>query len=185
MVTIRPYKTSDLENVRAVCHETARAARYKKDKLLVTTLYIDYYALEEPEHVFVVADDEDNAVGYIVASTDYKKYREVFLKKYASKIKKKYPFEYFGHVAEKLWMNKLSKTYPAHMHIDIIDSYQKGGYGRKLIDALFSRLKEEGIKGIRLGTSKDNKNAQGFYEHLGFKKLKTILGSEIIYGYLF
>ena len=47
MITIREYRNEDLESVRDVCHKTAHTKTYQKHKDLVTTMYLDYYAIEE------------------------------------------------------------------------------------------------------------------------------------------
>ena len=91
MITIREYRNEDLESVRDVCHKTAHTKTYQKNKDLVTTMYLDYYAIEEPEHVFVAVDETDTPIGYILCSIDYDKFHKVFIEKYASKIKKRFP----------------------------------------------------------------------------------------------
>ena len=40
------------------------------------------------------------------------------------------------------------------------------------------------MPGVCLIAGASNKNACGFYEHMGFKKLGNILNVGIIYGYL-
>ena len=113
------------------------------------------------------------------------KYREIWLKEYGPQIKKKYPIEVFSKKLELMFFKKVIKTCPAHLHIDIIEPYQKGGWGKKLINALLEKLKSEGVPGIFLATYYKNKNACGFYEHLGFKKMGTVFGLSIIYGLYF
>ena len=180
---IRPYKDSDLEGVKKVCHETTIKG-FENKQTLITTLYVNYYVEKEPEHCFVLADDEDNVVGYILCAADYMKYREIWFKEYAPLIKKKYPIEVLSKKLELMFFKKVIKTCPAHLHIDIIEPYQKGGWGKKLINTLLEKLKSDGVPGIFLATYHKNKNARGFYEHLGFKKSGTIMGLSIIYSLL-
>ena len=81
-------------------------------------------------------------------------------------------------------LKKHLAQYPAHLHIDILDGYQNQGVGRRLLEALFNKLKEENVPGVCLIAGASNKNACGFYEHMGFQKLANILNIGIIYGYL-
>ena len=185
MITIRAYKSDDLESVRDVCHKTAHTKTYQKNKDLVTTMYLDYYAIEEPEYVFVAVDETDTPIGYVLCSVDYDKFHKVFIEKYASKIKKRFPIDYYNKKSfEPKILKKHLPQYPAHLHIDILDGYQGQGVGRKLLDALFNKLKEDNIPGVCLVAAKSNKNACGFYEHMGFQKIGSVFGIGVIYGYL-
>lgn len=185
MITIREYRNEDLESVRDVCHKTAHTKTYQKHKDLVTTMYLDYYAIEEPEHVFVAVDETDTPIGYVLCATDYKKFYDIFIPKYASKFKRRFPIDFYNKKSfEPKVLKKYLPQYPAHLHIDILDGYQNQGVGRRLLEALFNKLKEENVPGVCLIAGASNKNACGFYEHMGFKKLGNILNVGIIYGYL-
>ena len=185
MITIREYRYEDLESVRDVCHKTAHTKTYQKNKDLVTTMYLDYYAIEEPEYVFVAVDETDTPIGYILCSVDYDKFHKVFIEKYASKIKKRFPIDYYNKKSfEPKVLKKHLPQYPAHLHIDILDGYQGQGIGRKLLEALFNKLKEDNIPGVCLIAATNNKKACGFYEHMGFQKIGGIFSVGVIYGYL-
>ena len=185
MITIRAYKSDDLESVRDVCHKTAHTKTYQKNKDLVTTMYLDYYAIEEPEYVFVAVDETDTPIGYVLCSINYDKFHKVFIEKYASKIKKRFPIDYYNKNSfEPKILKKHLPQYPAHLHIDILDRYQGQGIGKRLLEALFNKLKEDHIPGVCLVAAKSNKNACGFYEHMGFQKIGSVFGVGVIYGYL-
>ena len=185
MITIRAYKSDDLESARDVCHKTAHTKTYQKNKDLVTTMYLDYYAIEEPEYVFVAVDETDTPIGYVLCSIDYDKFHKVFIEKYASKIKKRFPIDYYNKKSfEPKILKKHLPQYPAHLHIDILDGYQGQGVGKRLLEALFNKLKEDNIPGVCLVAATSNKNACGFYEHMGFQKIGSVFGIGVIYGYL-
>lgn len=70
---------------------------------------------------------------------------------------------------------------PAHLHIDILPSYQRQGWGRALIGRLVGFLKEEkGLEGVWLGMDPNNLDAGKFYRRLGFGDVEgapeTVLG---------
>ncbi|KAF8138450.1 hypothetical protein EV363DRAFT_528376 [Boletus edulis] len=57
---------------------------------------------------------------------------------------------------------------PAHLHIDILESHQRKGWGKRLIGTAIRHLKEKGLKAVWLGMDPRNKAAALFYERLGF-----------------
>ena len=80
----------------------------------------------------------------------------------------------------KVFYKKISKSYPAHIHIDILKEYRGKGYGKGLIRKLIDSLKSKGVKGIYLTVDTKNKKAIKFYYKLGFSKLKSIFGKALI-----
>ena len=63
------------------------------------------------------------------------------------------------------------RSFPAHMHIDILQRAQGVGNGRRLISTLLAKLKEERVPGVHLEMHKDNKRAYDFYMHMGFHQV--------------
>ncbi|MHA1315813.1 MAG: GNAT family N-acetyltransferase [Candidatus Helarchaeota archaeon] len=61
------------------------------------------------------------------------------------------------------------RKYPAHLHIDILEGYQRQGIGSRLINAFLEHVKKSGVKGVHLGTSTKNYKAVPFYLKHGFK----------------
>jgi GNAT superfamily N-acetyltransferase len=66
--------------------------------------------------------------------------------------------------------------YPAHLHIDVLEGYQRQGIGTKLVKALESHLKDMKVIGICLGTSERNYKSIPFYKKNGFELLKITKG---------
>ena len=178
---IRKYQPKDKENCRKVCHQTATAPKYVKSKDLVCLLYCDYYVDNEADNCFVVADDSDNAVGYILCAEDQKKFDEG-IKPYLKKARKIDFIDGLMPILESAFLKGLCKKYPAHLHIDILPEGQGQGNGSKLIATLEAHLKEKGVRGIRLGVGGDNVGAHRFYERNGFKLLKNMGSLGRVYG---
>ena len=63
----------------------------------------------------------------------------------------------------------LIKQYPAHLYVDILPTYQRQGWGRKLLEKLFETLKAMQVPGIHLGVAADNDRASKFYDRVGFQ----------------
>ena len=177
MATIRPMRPEDLKDVEYVCRMTAGPGA-QKDPVIgyrLARMFSTYYVRECYDTCFVVADESDKAVGYILCEPDYKRYKKIFRKVDVPEIKKLHkksgqqawlfaiPYCFFGH------------KYPAHLHIDILDEYQNQGLGSKLMEVLFEELKKRKVKGIMLQANLSNEGAVRFYKRLGFKMLSTKL----------
>lgn len=52
----------------------------------------------------------------------------------------------------------------------VIDQYRNRKIGEMLINACQDKCREKGFTILKLEVNKNNENAQGFYEHLNFKK---------------
>ncbi len=64
--------------------------------------------------------------------------------------------------------------YPSHLHIDLLPPAQGRGHGRAMIEAVLDSLAAAGSPGVHLGVGATNVRAIGFYEHLGFERLRTL-----------
>ena len=181
MAHIRPAELRDLENVEYVCRMTAGDIACTNEKIgnAIAKTFSTYYICECCESCFVLANENDNAVGYILCEPNYKRFRKLFRQKYIpliSEIHKKngrdawflpIPYSIFG------------KKYPAHLHIDILPEYQNMGFGSKLIEILLSELKSQGVKGVMLTANFENYGAIRVYKRLGFK---TVVSSKNLNG---
>ncbi len=168
-MTIRPYQEKDKNDVREICIITAGLKNGKaEDKLFILNPYCDYYIEQEPQNCFVLADENDVAVGYILCSENIKKYVKNTAT-YRALIKSKGIIKYLYSWGEIIAHLPASKKCKAHMHIDILPAYQHKGYGTLLINALKENLSAKGINSVMLVVGADNKNAVKFYKKNGFK----------------
>lgn len=167
---IRKYRSSDRERLRFICIETAGGFFRKSDRLLksVPVLYNDYFTENEPENIFVLADSNDKAAGYIICTADTK----LFMKKLT------------GHyiptaVRSDIGMLPACMAYlgsmilegrknGVHLHIDILPEYQHMGFGTALIDELRNHLHSKGIKNLSVNTIERNSPPYKFYKKYGF-----------------
>lgn len=170
---IRGYLEKDKENCRRICHATATAPKYVADKELVCALYCDYYIEVEADNCFVLTDEFDNAVGYILCAENQFDFETAF-KPYLQKAGKRSKADKIGHILECRLNKKLYRKYPAHLHIDILPSFQGKGGGKKLIAELEKHLRLKGVKGIRLGVGADNLRAHKFYEREGYSLVRNL-----------
>jgi ribosomal protein S18 acetylase RimI-like enzyme len=183
---VRKYQDTDKENLRKICIATAEQQKYDSGEKLLTLLYNDYYTENESDNCFVLANEKNEAVGYIICSDDYFKYRKTFMKKYMPQIRKLSFSKYIIKLISLYLIEpKFSKKFPAHLHIDILDGYTGKGSGTTLINTLFSHLKANNIKGIMLGVGYHNKRAINFYHKLGLKDIKTYRNIVVMMGKTF
>ncbi|MGI6773322.1 MAG: GNAT family N-acetyltransferase [Clostridiales bacterium] len=173
VITIKPYEDKYRHAVQKICIDNAgHADKPLEAKRYILIMYCNYYIEQEPENCFVAVNENDEAVGYIICSEDYKKYRKIFNKRYIPQARtisfKKYCEAKLDMLSHALWM----KNYPAHLHIDIDSNYQRLGIGTRLMDALINHLKAKGVKpGLMLVVGATNEQGRNFYKKYGFKEL--------------
>lgn len=174
-MTIRPYEEKDKENVRYVClNSDGPCKSSKRTRNFILTTYCDYFIEKEGENCFVAADENDKAIGYIICTEDFDKFKECFTAEYLPKFKK---YEYKRRrsaLRSIIPQEKYKDEYPAHLHIDVLPEYQRMGLGHKMTDALLEHLRKKGIKGIMLTTWIRNEKGRGFYDKYGFTLLEEM-----------
>ncbi|MFT5195295.1 MAG: ribosomal protein S18 acetylase RimI-like enzyme [Cellvibrionaceae bacterium] len=184
---IRPYQSSDLDRLYHICLLTTDngkdGSHLFSDPKLNGYMYAAPYAIFEPELCFVLVNNDNLAIGYILGTKDTATFGQWCEKEWFPPIREQFPLPaaddmsaeanlirsiHNGHDIEN-WL----PGYPAHLHIDILPEGQSGGWGLKLMETFWNELRELGVPGVFLGVSKQNENAVGFYRHIGFDELQT------------
>lgn len=170
---VRPYRASDLPDLRSICLRTGRAGSdasgvYSSDDLL-PDVFLEPYVTVEPETAWVV--DLDGPVGYLVASLDTRGFVERWEAQWAPEFARRHPAVAPGERWLHEWRPVPVAGYPAHLHIDLLPSAQGAGWGRRLMGVLGAAAVEARVPGIHLGMARDNLPARAFYERLGFAEL--------------
>ena len=182
MATIRRMRADDIKEVEYVCRMTAGEKSRNDEAVgkLMSSMFSTYYARECYDSCFVLADDSDKVVGYLLCEPDYRRFRRVFRKKDVPqiyKLEKKAGIRcWFFHVPYSL----LGFKYPAHLHIDLLPEYQSGGYGSKMMQMLLEDLKSKNVKGLMLIAGAWNTGAIRFYKRNGFKMIFNKLGEAVM-----
>jgi len=177
MTSIRPYQEKDRDNVRQVlvhCASAAAQAGEGPARTAVWTIYCDYYIECEPQNCFVIANENDEAVGYIMGCEDYQAYYKRFMEDYAPRTKGLGLAHRAECIGAAILPRFFQKKYPAHLHIDIHSDYQRMGLGHQLMDALVAHFRKKNIPGVMLGVASGNKKGRNFYHKYGFTKLRRI-----------
>ena len=175
MAEIRKYKTTDREAVQYVCLATSvgTSAPMKLTRYILA-MYCNYYIDNEPENCFVLADDTDRAVGYIICSSDFYKFASGYKNNYLHEIRCTGIWNTIVARGEIAVHSLFKKSYPAHLHIDILPEYQHMGFGTRLTDTLMEHLKSSGCKGLHLICDTGNTDGVNFYKKYGLEQLKRI-----------
>lgn len=187
MTTIRPARTTDpAERARLydVCVRTGAAGgdatNLYANPMLLPEVYLGAYLALEPELAFVLADNDDRAVGYVVGAADTREFAARCEREWWPALRERFPLGSAepGSSDAKLvalihapasMPEPVLDRFPAHLHVDLLPEGQGGGNGRRLLETLFDALRARGVTGLHLGLDTSNTHAVGFYEHLGFR----------------
>ena len=179
---IRHYQSKDKENVRFVCLNSDGPCNSSKRGInFALAVYCDYYIENEPENCFVATDENDKAIGYVISTENFDRFKETYISIYYPKIKK---WEYRRRESALRAIESQEKykdEYPAHLHIDILPEYQHMGLGRKLMDALCDNLRQKDVTGVMFTVWHKNFYAIKFYEKYGLNLIET-KKTTLVYG---
>lgn len=176
---IRKYRADDKENLRYICRETAGEYFRKSERLMdaVPIIYSDYFTENEPENIFVIADADDKAVGYIICSSDYDGFLRKMHKKYMPQAVKCHAAMLPVCIGYMAAMRRNGRKNCTHLHIDILPDYQHMGLGTQLINELRKHLYSKGIKNLGVNSIDRNESAYKFYRKYGFSEKYHLIGS--------
>lgn len=193
MFTLRPATPDDRAALYRICLETADsgedATNLYRDPLLVGHIYAGPYLTFAPEFAFVL-DGGGEVCGYVLGVADtaafearlerewWPRLREQYRESGPISVQERTPDERLTHLIHHPHRADpaVLAAYPSHLHIDLLPRGQGGGHGRRLMDRLFTALREAGSPGVHLGVGTRNVRAQGFYRHLGFRELAQTNG---------
>lgn len=138
---------------------------------------------------FVLEDEStSDVVGYVLGSTDTRYFERYAKEHWWPPLAEKYAKEDITKAADAKYVNMLQNMFtassacvnfsPAHLHINILEQYQRKGWGRRLIDKGLEYLKEQGLDAVWLGIDPRNNAARVFYSRLGFEKVEGAAENE-------
>lgn len=185
MATIRPYRSTDRDDVYDVCVRTGHAGGDARgayrDPGILPDIFAGPHLAFEPELAFVLTDG-GRVVGYILGTADTPAYARRFREQWLPTVADRYPpltappaglddfMRDLLHHPERKVKPEFA-DFPAHLHIDILPEYQGGGHGRALMETFCDTLAAAGVRGVHLGMLTVNETARAFYGRLGFHEL--------------
>lgn len=184
MAEIRGVRPEDLDDLYDICLRTGDSgadatALYASPRLL-GDLFVVPYAVLEPAHAHVI-DDGERVQGYAVGALDSRAFEARLEAEWLPAARERHAADVPRPGMEQLFLSLLDhppvahasvlERFPSHLHIDLLPSYQGGGWGRRMMEALFGSLRAAGSPGVHLGVSEANQRAIAFYDRLGFEQL--------------
>ena len=192
--TLRLAKAADLTALLEVCLKTSDSGKDGTDLFnlpnLVGEINVSPYVIHEPKFAYSMEID-NKVVGYVLGVLDTNKFESILHKQYWPDVKTKYENTPNNVTdSDKNLLTQLFKigftsadivkTYPSHLHIDIVESGQGNGYGKIMIKHMMEQLKKAGSTGVHLHVASKNFRAQEFYKKLNFTILSTAENENIM-----
>ncbi|WP_219416225.1 GNAT family N-acetyltransferase [Pseudonocardia nigra] len=185
MPIIRPYAPADRAAVADICVRTGdvgedASALYPDRDLLPNIFALPYVELE-PEFAFV-ANDDGQAVGYIVGTADTPRFVRRFRQEWLPRLAERYPpltgepttptegMVNLMHDPERMLVPQVA-DHPAHLHIDLLPGHQGAGLGRALMTTFLRALGAAGVPAVHLEMASANTRARAFYDRMGFREI--------------
>ena len=194
-IFIRPATKEDEPALSKICLETSEAGKSGRDAHNYPSLPGEVYALPYVNVLdcvwgFVLVEkpletsppSDESVVGYTLGALDSRAFEAATAQTWWPPLKAKYaegslttPLptqtdqKYIKSIMNFPPASDAQITFsPAHLHIDILESHQRKGWGKRLIGVAIRHLKEKGLKAVWLGMDPRNKAAASFYGRLGF-----------------
>ena len=184
---IRRGTEDDEASLSRICLLTADAGKSAEGlhdfKELPGLVYAVPYVKLPTTWAFVLEEeDTKEVVGYVVGSTDTRAYERYASEHWWPALSPKYPAENATKAGDIQYSKQLQQAMqptldatvafsPAHLHINLLDKYQRQGWGRRLIGAAVEHLKGEGLDAVWIGMDPRNGEARKFYTKVGFKEI--------------
>lgn len=184
---IRKAAESDAPALSRICLLTANAGKSADDlhdiKELPGLVFAVPYVKLPTTWGFVLVDEEEKVVGYVLGSKDSRAYERYAAEHWWPALAAKYTPSSLTKPTDVRYAKMLADMFTAseacirfaaaHLHIDILEEHQRRGWGRKLIEAAVEYLKGEEIEGngVWLAMDPNNLEAGKFYEKLGFGRV--------------
>ena len=181
---IRPFRPDDLEDLYRICLLTADsgqdATRLIGDPRLPGQIFAAPYGVFQPSLAFM-AEDGAGTAGYIVGALDSQEFEKTLESRWWPALRERYPEprgeagqwtkeQYYTHLIHHppSTPDELARSYPSHLHINLLPGLQGRGIGRRLIETLAGALRDQGSPGLHLHVGPANQRAAEFYAHVGF-----------------
>jgi GNAT superfamily N-acetyltransferase len=193
---VRPYRDSDLEAIYDICARTGdhgedATGKFENPRLLAD-IFAGPYLWLEPSLAFVLPDEADRPVGYVLGTASTAGFVRAYREKWVPRLASRYPvptpdvpvrdaelLEAF-HRPERM-LHAGSDDFPAHLHIDILTSHQGAGNGRRLIETFMDAAAVAGSPGVHATVALANARAHGFYLRVGFKPLPIASDGPVVH----
>jgi ribosomal protein S18 acetylase RimI-like enzyme len=184
----------DADGIARVCWHTGyhgenlQGSGRFDDRRLFALLFARYYPLYEPHNAFVAVDTNGRVAGYILGTTDSRTQARRFRRRMVPRIvfraaavswwRHPESFRALSHFsrvsAAQTVPDDVYERYPAHLHINLLAEFQRGGAGSVLMELFEAHVRAAGAAGVHLLTSERNLKAVPFYQRHGYALERTL-----------
>ena len=182
---IRAYRPSDLDQLYEICVRTGASGEdaydLVEDKKLFGHVFAAQYGLLEPEHAFVI---DDGSAAWPAATSSARSTRTRSSRSATPSTGRRcrrstrqgsgegLDAMLIGMIHNPSHMPRaITGEYPSHLHIDLLPTFQGGGWGRRLMEHLLDVAARRRLARACTLASAANNGRSRFYEHLGFTEL--------------
>lgn len=189
--TIRSARLEDQAGAYYVCLKTGDFGKdgepfYRDDPDALGRIFVGPYLVYEPDYALIL-EDMEGICGYAFGALDSKRFYDRYEKEWRPKLCAQFPmpqgdpsrwtraqmvYSWYHH--PDYTMPEPYEEYPSHLHIDLLERAQGRGFGRRMMEMVMDKLRQQGSPGAHLGVSMMNTAAYGFYLKLGFKDLLRV-----------
>ena len=191
-IEIRKFQPADEPAIEEITYRTGFKGEdltgrgVFEDRRLWFMIFIGYYTKVEPSHCFVAVDNcDDTVIGFICGTPDTQQQQTMFARNMLPRLLMRAIFFTSWRYSRsfitlmKMWKSyasadlveedEITRAYPAHLHINVLDGYQGAGVGTRLMQQFEGHMQSLGVTGIHLGTTSKNLKAVPFYKKMGFE----------------
>jgi ribosomal protein S18 acetylase RimI-like enzyme len=187
MEHIRQAREQDLPYLYEISLRTTLSGldgtEYFHDPYCVGHFYAAPYFFFDPSLCFIAVDQYNRPSGYIVGTSDTVSFNSWMNSHWLPPLKQHYEHvTSFKSDNEKNVIRLINKGpgegvwehvgYPAHLQVNLLETLQGKGIGKALMLTFMESIQKAGVGGIHLKVDGHNTRAFGFYEKMGFIKLK-------------
>lgn len=185
-VVVRPYRAEDRAAVRRICFVTGYMGEpvdwLWRDEESFADLFSGYWTDREPDSA-LVAEIDGEVAGYLLGCRDARRVwnpaplmlrhmvgRGLLLRPGTAGVL----WRMLGDVCVDGARRQLpvpfhDERWPAHLHIDLLESCRGRGVGAALVRRWLDTLRAEGVPGCHVETLAENERAVAFFTAMGFE----------------
>jgi len=189
---VEPYNPTFEDGAYNVCLKTGNSGNdgthlFPDDPKILGHRYVGPYLHLQPDLAFNLVDDQ-GVCGYVLGALDTIAFNEKVKTEWLPKLRAQYEdpttpsdtwtpsdnLRHWFHHPQLICHDIIVKTYPSHLHIDLLPRAQSKGLGTLMITRLLLKLTCLGSSGVWLEMSSVNHRALKFYTKMGFSELLRI-----------
>jgi GNAT superfamily N-acetyltransferase len=187
MPRLRFAQASDLDAFYAISlatgHAGGDATHLYEDRMLMGHIYSAPYAHLQPDLALVVEDDA-GVGGFAVGAIETATWEARLERDWWPHLRSRYPDPGEPSSAwtadQKRWAMihhpeltpaTVAKSYPAHLHLNLLPRLQNQGHGAMLAQAWLQIAKEKRANAVHVGVNRINVRAVRFWARCGFEPL--------------